>query len=118
MSAWNFMSFESRDNLLDAIRRESAGMFELAADPAGWMAPTGAGHWLVPDLFGHLIDTTETYFVGFDAAHGDGDAPPLVPLVDMAVHVDEGAQWFRELDREAVLERLHVALDKMLGIEE
>ena len=117
-AAWNFMSYESKDNLLEAVRRESAGMFELAADPEVWMAPTGAGHWQVRDVFGHLIDTTETYFVGFDAARGDGDPPPLVPLVDMAVHVDRGAQELRSLDREAELERLHVALDKMLGIEE
>ena len=33
MSAWNFMSYESKGNLLDAIRRESAGMFALAEDP-------------------------------------------------------------------------------------
>ena len=41
-----------------------------------------------------------------------------VPLTEMAVHVDRGAQAFRSLEREAALERLHVALDKMLGIEE
>ena len=33
MTAWNFMSYESKDNLLEAIRRESAGMFTLAEDP-------------------------------------------------------------------------------------
>ena len=33
MTAWNFMSYESKDNLLEAIRRESAGMFALAEDP-------------------------------------------------------------------------------------
>jgi len=118
MSAWNFMSYESKANLLEAVRRESAGMFELAADPGAWTAPTGAGHWQVRDVFGHLIDTTETYFVGFDAARGDGDPPPLVPLTEMAVHVDAGAQQFRELGREAVLARLRTALDRMLGIEE
>jgi uncharacterized protein (TIGR03083 family) len=117
-AAWNFMTYESKDNLLEAVRRESAGMFDLTADAEVWMAPTGAGHWQVRDVVGHLIDTTETYFVGFDAARGDGDPPPLVPLVDMAVHVDRGAQAFRELDREAALERLHAALDKMLGIED
>jgi len=82
------------------------------------MAPTGAGDWQVRDVFGHLIDTTETYFVGFDAARGDGEGPPLVPLREMAVHVDSGAQALRSLGREAALERLRVALDKMLEIEE
>lgn len=118
MSAWNFMSYESRDNLLEAVRRESAGMFALAEDPESWMAPTGAGHWQVRDVFGHLIDTTETYFIGFDAAEGKGDPPPSVPLVDMAVHVDRGAQKLRSLDRDAALDRLRVALDRMLGIED
>jgi uncharacterized protein (TIGR03083 family) len=118
MNDWNFMSYESKDNLLEAIRRESAGMFALAEDASSWEAPTGAGHWQVRDVFGHLIDTTETYFIGFDAARGDGEGPPLVPLTEMAVHVDPGAQAFRSLGREEALERLHVALDKMLGIEE
>ena len=36
----------------------------------------------------------------------------------MATHVDEGAQQFRSLERDAAIERLRVALDKMLGIEE
>ena len=117
MSAWNFMSYESKENLLDAIRRESDGMFALAEDPGCWEAPTGAGHWQVRDVFGHLIDTTETYFVGFDAARGDGEGPPLVPLTEMSVHVDSGAQAFRSLGREEALERLGVALDKMFEIE-
>ena len=81
-------------------------------------APTGAGHWQVRDVFGHLIDTTETYFIGFDAALGDGEGPPQVPLTQMARHVDSGAQAFRSLEREDALERLHTALDKMFGIEE
>ena len=118
MSAWNFMSYESKDNLLEAIRRESDGMFALAEDPGCWEAPTGAGHWQVRDVFGHLIDTTETYFVGFDAARGDGDGPPLVPLTEMAVHADSGARALRSLGREEALERLRVALDKMFEIEE
>jgi len=118
MSAWNFMDFASKGNLLEAVRRESAGFFALADDPASWTAPTGAGDWEVRDAFGHLIDTTETYFVGFDAARGGGDPPPSVPLREMAVHVDRGAREFRSLDREEAIERLSVALDKMLGIED
>ena len=118
MNAWNFMDYASKGNLLDGIRRESAGMFALAEEPDAWMAPTGAGDWQVRDVFGHLIDTTETYFVGFDAVRGDGEPPPSVPLTEMAVHVDRGARQFRDLGREEAIERLSVALDKMLGIEE
>ena len=118
MNAWNFMEYASKGNLLEAVRRESAEMFALAEDPEVWMAPTGAGEWQVRDVFGHLIDTTETYFVGFDAARGDGEPPPSVPLRDMAVHVDRGSRQFRDLGREEAIERLGVALDKMLGIED
>ena len=74
--AWNFMDFSSKQNLLEAVRRESRGMFALAEDPDVWAAPTGAGDWEVRDVFGHLIDTTETYFVGFDAARDGGQPPP------------------------------------------
>jgi uncharacterized protein (TIGR03083 family) len=117
-NAWNFMDFASKDNLLEGIRRESARMFALAEDPGSWTAPTGAGDWQVRDVFGHLIDTTETYFVGFDAANGSGEGPPAVPLREMAVHVDQGARQLRDLDREAALDRLRTALDRMLAIEE
>src|SRR5690242_13795540 len=75
MSAWNFMSYESKNNLLEAVRRESDGMFALARTPAIWTEPTGAGQWQVRDVFGHLIDTTETYFVGFDATRGAAEPP-------------------------------------------
>jgi uncharacterized protein (TIGR03083 family) len=118
MSAWNFMSYESKGNLLEAVRREAAGMFALAEEPEIWMAPTGAGDWQVRDVFGHLIDTTETYFVGFDAARKGTNPPESAPLRDMATHVDVGARQFRTLDRKVVLDRLVSALDRMLGITE
>jgi uncharacterized protein (TIGR03083 family) len=118
MSAWNFMSYESKANLLDAVRRESDGMFALAQTPGIWTAPTGAGQWEVRDVFGHLIDTTETYFVGLDATRGAADPPGPVPLRKMSVHVDQGARQFRLMDQDAVLERLRAALDKMLGVTE
>ena len=118
MSAWNFMDYASKGNLLEGIRRESAEMFALAADADTWTAPTGAGHWQVRDVFGHLLDTTETYFVGFDSVQGEGSGPPAVALTDMATHADQGAQGFRTLSREQALERLRGDLDRMLTIEE
>jgi uncharacterized protein (TIGR03083 family) len=118
MSAWNFMDYASKGNLLEGIRRESEEMFALADDPSSWTSPTGAGHWEVRDVFGHLLDTTETYFVGFDAAKGAGEPPPLVPLTDMHEFAGKGAQEFRSLDRGEALDRLRSDLDRMLGIEE
>ena len=117
-NAWNFMEFDSKEHLLEGVATESAGMFALAQEPASWTAPTGAGEWQVRDVFGHLIDTTETYFVGFDAAAGAGEPPLSVPLRDMAPAVDQGARTFRDLERVAALDRLHAALDRMLAIEE
>lgn len=118
MSAWNFMDYSSKANLLDAVERESAGMLALAADPSSWTGPTGAGDWEVRDVIGHLLDTTETYFVGFDAARGNGDPPPSVPLREMAVHADRGARQFRDLAPGEALERLSSDLTRMLAIEE
>jgi uncharacterized protein (TIGR03083 family) len=118
MGEWNFMEYASKGNLLEGIRRESSEMFALVEDPTLWRAPTGAGDWQVRDVFGHLIDTTETYFVGFDAARGDGEPPQSFPLTDMAIHADIGARRFRDLKREDAIERLRVALSKMLEIEE
>ncbi|NMO53219.1 maleylpyruvate isomerase family mycothiol-dependent enzyme [Actinoplanes sp. TBRC 11911] len=112
------MSYESKANLLEAVRREAAGMFALAEEPETWMAPTGAGDWQVRDVFGHLIDTTETYFVGFDAARKGTNPPESVPLRDMAAHVDRGARQFRALERKEALDRLALAFERMLGITE
>jgi uncharacterized protein (TIGR03083 family) len=100
------MSPESRANLKRTIRAEYEGMLALLDDPAVWEAPTGAGHWQARDCVGHLVDTTETYFLSFNAAAGKGDGPAFVSLVDMAVHVDEGAQQFRAVPREELLARL------------
>ncbi len=90
-------------------------MFALAEDPGSWEAPTGAGHWQVRDVFGHLIDTTETYFIGFERRAATVRGRRSVPLTEMAVHVDRGAQAFRSLEREEALERLHVAWTRCWG---
>src|SRR5581483_8914767 len=77
MSEWNFMDYQSKDNLLRAVREEADAMLALAGEPGVWEAPTGAGHWQVRDIIGHLVDTTEGYFASFDAARGNGPAPKL-----------------------------------------
>ena len=38
------------------------------SSPDAWEAPTMPPEWQVRDVIGHLVDTTEAYFVGFDAA--------------------------------------------------
>jgi uncharacterized protein (TIGR03083 family) len=116
MDAWNFMSPESRDNLRDAIQSEAEAMFALVEDPAVWEAPTAAGGWQARDVIGHLVDTTERYFVGFDAARGRGEPDRGIPLVDMAHTVDAGARRFRDIGQAELLARLRGDLDKINGI--
>src|SRR5262245_722958 len=72
MSTWNFMDASSKETLLDLVRREAEGMFALVATDEAWGGPTAAGEWTAANVVGHLVDTTETYFVGFDAAAGKG----------------------------------------------
>jgi uncharacterized protein (TIGR03083 family) len=116
MSSWNFADPASKDTLLALIQREAEGMFGLVGTDEAWTAPTGAGHWQARDVVGHLVDTTETYFIGFDAARGNGSPPPLVPLVDMAVHVDAGAQALRTVSRAELVARCRADFETMRGI--
>ena len=116
MGEWQFLDPASRGNLMEAWERESEGMFELAADPDRWEAPTGAGHWEVRDVIGHLVDTTETYFIGFDTARGEGEGPDNLGLRDMALNVNKGAQAFRDTPQSELLARLKDDRDQMMGI--
>jgi uncharacterized protein (TIGR03083 family) len=118
MSEWNFMDPQSKDNLLRVVRREAEQMLALAETPDAWEAPTGAGHWQVRDVVGHLVDTTEEYFGGFDAARGRGEASEPLGLTGMAKLVDEGARAFRDTPQDELLGRLRTDLDKMMGIFE
>jgi uncharacterized protein (TIGR03083 family) len=118
MSEWNFMDPASKDNILRLVRQESDAFIALASDPDVWDAPTGAGHWKVRDAVGHLVDTTEGYFVGFDAARGQGTAPDALGLVDMHTYVDQGAQALRAVPQADLIDRLETDRAKMLGLFE
>jgi uncharacterized protein (TIGR03083 family) len=113
---WNFMDPASRDNIDRVWRQESQGMLALASDPDVWEAPTGAGHWQVRDVIGHLVDTTEAYFRSFDAARGRAEPWVALGVRDMSKHVDEGAQALRSVPQDELLDRLRGDLDRMLGI--
>ena len=69
---WNAMTYEGKDNILQVVRREAAQMMSLASDPGVWETQTASEEWEVRDVIGHLVDTTEGYFVSFDAARGSG----------------------------------------------
>jgi uncharacterized protein (TIGR03083 family) len=116
MSEWNFMSVESKGNLLDAVRRESDWMLEAASASEAWEAPTAAGHWQVRDVIGHLVDTTEGYFSSFDAAAQGAAGPEPLGVRGMDKHVDDGARAYRDTAQVELLARLEADRARMLKI--
>jgi uncharacterized protein (TIGR03083 family) len=114
MSEWNFTDYESKANLLRTVRQQSEQMFVLSSPPEAWEAPTAAGHWQVRDVIGHLVDTTEGYFVGFDAARGQGTPPDPLGVRGMDKYADEGALALRGTPQDELLERLRTDLARML----
>jgi uncharacterized protein (TIGR03083 family) len=118
MSEWQFSDFASKDNLLRTVRQQSDQMLEMASAPSVWEAPTAAGHWQVRDVIGHLVDTTEGYFAGLDAARGNSVAPDPLGVRGMDHHVDEGALAFRGTPQDELLARLEKDRAEMLAIIE
>ena len=118
MSEWNFFDFASKDNLLRTVREQSEQMLALASAPGAWEAPTAAGHWQVRDIVGHLVDTTEGYFAGFDTAKNGGTAPDPLGVRTMNEHVDKGALALRQIPRDDLLTRLDKDRSEMLAIME
>ncbi len=116
MTGWNAMTYDGKDTVLAVVRREAEQFFELVDSDEAWEAPTGAGHWQVRDAVGHLVDTTESYFVAFDSARAHLEAPPAYGLPGMAARVDERATAFRSESRPALMERLRGDFAKMLEI--
>src|SRR6476620_10881343 len=104
MDSWNAMAPEGKATILRVVRQEAEQFFDLVGDEEAWQAPTGAGHWQVRDLVGHLVDTTESYFVAFDAARNHQEVEPAYGLPRMAARADAMAQALRSEPRAALLE--------------
>jgi uncharacterized protein (TIGR03083 family) len=115
---WNFMDFASKDNLLRTVREQSDALLALASSPDAWEAPTAAGHWQVRDIIGHLVDTTEGYFTGFDIARSGGTSPEPLGVRGMDKYVDEGALALRGVPQDELLTRLEKDRAEMLSIIE
>jgi uncharacterized protein (TIGR03083 family) len=116
MSTWNAMTPEGKSTILRVVRNEAEQFFQMADSDETWEAPTGAGHWQVRDLVGHLVDTTEAYFVSFDAARNHKEVDPAYGLPGMAARCDEMAQAFRPVPRDELMERVRTDFDKMMEI--
>jgi uncharacterized protein (TIGR03083 family) len=108
------MSYDGKDTMLRVVRREATQFFDMVDSDEVWERPTGAGHWQVRDIVGHLVDTTEEYVVGFDGARSRAEFEPAWGLPGMAVRVNEQATAFRSEPRAALVERLRGDFHKMM----
>jgi uncharacterized protein (TIGR03083 family) len=118
MNSWNAMTFEGRDNVLRVVRHEVKGFFDLASPPDAWEQPTGCAKWQVRDIVGHLVDTTESYFVAFDAARNQRKADPAYGLTGMASRVDAQAKALRSVPQAELLDRAQTDFAKMTDLLE
>jgi len=118
MSEWNFMDFASKDNLLRTVNEQSDQMLALASAPGTWENRTASGHWQVRDVIGHLVDTTEGYFAGWEAARGNGTVPDALGVKGMDKHVDEGALALRSVPQHELLARLEKDRAEMMSLME
>lgn len=116
MSEWNAMTYDAKDNLLRIVRDQAEGMFALAEAPGAWEAPTACPQWQVRDIIGHLIDVTESYFVGFDAARGGHAAPDALGVRVMQDLLDEGAKSQRSLGQAEAMDRVRTDFAKLMEI--
>ena len=114
MSTWNAMTPEAKGTILRVVRQEADQFFDLVDSDEAWEAPTGAGHWQVRDVVGHLVDTTEAYFVSFDAARHDREVEPAYGLPGMGARCDETAQAFRSVPRTEMVTRARADFDTMM----
>jgi uncharacterized protein (TIGR03083 family) len=117
-SNWNFMDPASKDHLLSVIRREFDETLELATPSDRWNAPTACEGWEVRDVIGHLVDTTEEYLRGFEAARTGAPGPEPLGLPAMSENVDRGAKALRDIPQDELLGRLRTAADEMMAIFE
>jgi uncharacterized protein (TIGR03083 family) len=116
MSTWNAMTYEAKDTILEVVRKEAEQFFAMVDSDDAWHAPTGAGHWQVRDIVGHIVDTTEAYFVAFDAARSGTEMPPAYGLPGMAARVDKMAGGLHDEPREVLVQRLRDDFVTMMRI--
>ena len=116
MDSWNAMSPDGKDTILRVVRGEAEQFFALVDSDEVWEAPTGAGHWQVRDIVAHIADTTEAYFVAFDAARSHTEVDPPYGLPGMAARVNDQALALRDQPRGALVERLRGDFDKIMEI--
>src|SRR5258708_17574757 len=115
MSAWNAMTYEGKETILQVVRDEAERMFAMAEAPGAWEAPTACDAWQVRDIIGHVVDTTEGYFKAFETARSGGSAEShgLAVMHELA---GDGGRAFRGVPQAEMMLRVRDDLDKMMGI--
>ncbi|HEV2372678.1 MAG TPA: maleylpyruvate isomerase family mycothiol-dependent enzyme [Streptosporangiaceae bacterium] len=117
MDDWDATNYAAKDNLLHVLRREADALFEMAEN-GPWTARTACTEWEIRDIVGHLIDVTESYFVGFDAAREGLTVDEPLGVRVMQHRLDEGAKEYRGLDQGEAIARLRSDFEKMMEISE
>jgi uncharacterized protein (TIGR03083 family) len=111
---WDFLDPASKGRLLGVLRREIEEMFELAAEPTRWDAPTACEGWELRDMIGHLVAETEGYLSAFDSARRGVDAKEPVGVAGMAEASDAAARAFRNVPRDDLLERARDDTERLM----
>jgi uncharacterized protein (TIGR03083 family) len=111
---WDFLNPASKRRLLGLLQREVDEMFELAAEPGRWHAPTACAGWELRDMVGHLVAETEGYLSAFDVARRGAAAEEPIGVAGMAKAADEAARALRDVPRDELLERLRDDTDRLM----
>jgi uncharacterized protein (TIGR03083 family) len=110
---WDFMNPASKGRLLGVLEREIDEMFDLAAEPERWHAPTACPGWEFRDMIGHLVTETEGYLSAFDTARrAIAAAKDPVGVTGMAKASDEAARAFRHEPHDELLKRFRDDTDR------
>ena len=64
MNEWDATRYAAKDNLLRVAPARSRGAVRDGRSNDSWTAATACPQWQVRDIVGHLIDVTESYFIG------------------------------------------------------
>jgi uncharacterized protein (TIGR03083 family) len=113
--AVNPMEYSSKQTVLDSLRAERAGFYQIIDEPSNWNVQTRCSEWEVRDVAGHLIDVTEGYLTRWEMAE-KGEPADALGLQVLAERANEHAQAFRRLSRQEAITRLRADSDKMFTI--